>query len=341
MDANLALLNAKTHDWTMTVYDAMVATLHQANQPSMSEFASLAERVIAKARQKNLDLRGRTPWLSLPLAVAEATGGVPDAAIHVGAGFEFARISAGILDQCMDQDTDGALWTQIGMAQAINLAVGLTSLALISISDLQQHGVSAEKESRIRAEFEQTWFRMCEGQQKELSITNSDEVSESVYWDIASAKSGKFFELGCTAAAMLSDDLCAEALEGYRAFGHHVGIAIQLMNDLEGLWGVRGKKDIGQRITLPIIYARSRLADTERNKLDCLLRRAATDATAITAATEIIEQAGAVEYVCLQMQIYRNRAIQSLAYCSKPTILLALLDSLLPLSSDVPDVPTT
>ncbi len=323
-------LKAKAQTWTVDVYEVIQANLQQTKHFALPEFASLTELVLTSTRTKNLELSESLPWLALPLAISESLTSPSNAAIQIGAGIELARISAGILDQCIDQDTDGALWAKVGMSQAINIATGLTALALITVGQIQQHGVSPERASLIRTEFERTWFRMCEGQHQELSIAGHDDVPESVYWDIASTKSGAFFELACKAAALLSNDLCSDDCNRYATFGHNIGIMMQLMNDLEGLWELKGKKDIGQRITLPILFARSRLKGAERDLLNYLLQTSAADANAATAVQEIVERVGAVEYVFLQFQIYRQRAIQSLDRCGNTATLLKVLDGLFP-----------
>ena len=239
--------------WVEIVYDAIGQVLDTYSYPPFPEFHSLALQTIASARQRYDVKANGIPWLAFPLAVAKTVKAPATAAAKVGAGFELARMAAGILDQCIDQDTDGALWTKIGMGPTITLANGLTCLSLLAIGQLSECDVSGETASRIRTEFELTWLQMCHAQQKELAILRGDEVSEKTYWDIARGKSGCFFELGCKAAAMLAPNITPEMLNGYAGYGHNIGVMLQLINDLRGLWGVEGKKDIGQRMTLPII----------------------------------------------------------------------------------------
>ncbi len=109
-----------------------------------------------------------------------------------------------------------------------------------------------------------------------------------------------------------------------------------MLNDLEGLWEVRGKQDIGHRLTFPILYARSKLGLAEREQFNGILKDSATDAAAAKAVQEMIERVGAVEYVWLQMQVFRQRAIQSLKLCANSEMLLDLLDGLVPLFSGSP-----
>src|SRR5207253_2866884 len=94
------------------------------------------------------------------------------------------------------------------------------------------------------------------------------DTAEETYWAIARGKSGCFFQLGCKAAAMLVPDMTPNMLGGYASFGNHVGVMLQLINDLQGVWGVQGKKDIGQLLTLPIIHARATLSDKNRSAFD-------------------------------------------------------------------------
>ena len=121
-------------------------------------------------------------------------------------------------------------------------------------------------------------------------------------------------------------------IDAYAKFGYHLGVLIQIMNDLQGLQNWRGKRDIGQRLTLPIIYALSTLPSQDRCQLRLLLAEAAHDDKASAMARELIEQSKALQFGLVQAQIYRTRAAQSLVPC--PQTLLHLLDVWFPFAKD-------
>ena len=333
LPAQRDIQKAEIYRWVETSYTAIGRVVDEFSEPTFAEFRTLATQVIANAKQRYYAVGNAIPWLALPLATAEAVKAAAPAAAQIGAGFELARMAAGILDQCIDQDTQDALWMKIGIGPTMTLANGLTCLSLLAVSQLSALGVSVQLASRIRTEFELTWLRMCEAQQKELAIARDGDIVEETYWDIARGKSGCFFELGCKAAAMLAPDMNSDVLDGYAGYGRHIGVMLQLINDLRGMWGVDGKKDIGKRLTLPIIYARAALSDEKRFLLDRLLADAANDESATTAAREIIEFSGALQYTLIQIQLYRDRAERCLAVCEDPSIFLQMLNAFLPLKA--------
>ena len=335
MSDHSALPQSEIRASVEVVYDAIAGLVAARDTRGLSAFGTLALHVARSARE-NLLRTASHPWLLLPLTVGDALGVRRDASTQIAAGFELARLAAGVLDQCVDGDTDGALWTKIGMGQAVTVASGLTALALLAIDVLPQHGISSESAAQVQRAFNQTWLRMCEGQQAELSTAEHDNFLEDRYWAVAGAKSGAFFELGSVAPALLSECEDPTVVEALRDFGFQTGLMIQLANDLQGLLALNGKRDVGKRHTLPIIYAHAMLDEAERINLERLLALAANDATAADQCRAIIEQSGATEYSLVRMQLAHDRALRCLAPLADPARLTDLLDAWFPLASDPP-----
>jgi geranylgeranyl pyrophosphate synthase len=79
-------------------------------------------------------------------------------------------------------------------------------------------------------------------------------VSLSNYADVAGAKTGSLLRLGCRAGAILAG-ASDETIARYGDFGQNLGILAQAWNDLFGLAGLGGKRDIDHSRTLPILAA--------------------------------------------------------------------------------------
>jgi geranylgeranyl pyrophosphate synthase len=323
----MTTLHPCIHTWVDEVYVAIDTFLDNVSTPAFASFGGLLKEIVADTRRRVMRHPENTT-LALLLYTAEAAGSPIEPAIHAGVGLELAGIAARILDECIDHDTEDALWTKLGTDQTILLANGLMALALLSIGHLQEHGISGALAAKIQAEFELTWFRMCQGQHKEL-IASADDISLDDYWEIAGAKAGELCAFATKVSAMLAR---SPDVEAYAAFGYHLGVLIQIMNDLQGLQNWRGKRDIGQRLTLPIIYALSTLPSQERCQLRLLLAEATHDDNASAAARELIEQSKALQFGLVQAQVCRTRAAQSLGRC--PPTLLHLLDVWFPYATD-------
>lgn len=188
--------------------------------------------------------------MMLPIFVCEALGGDAEPAHHVAAALEIGRISAACLDEWLDQDTHGALWQTIGAEQTIVLATGMIALFQLSLSRLDDLERPSATVSILEREFALSLLHMCEGQYADLG----DDLSLGDYEAVAGAKSGSLFRLGCRAGALVAE-APAEAAALYGDFGQALGILVQVWNDLQGLAGMEGKKDVEHRRALPILAA--------------------------------------------------------------------------------------
>lgn len=240
-------------------------------------------------------------WLMLPILTCEALGGDSERVYHVAAALEIGRIAAGCLDEWQDQDTDDALWRTIGPAQTVNLAAAMIGLSQLSLTRLADHGVEPAMVVDLQKEFSLTLLYMCEGQHADLS----NNVSLSGYGETVGAKTGSLLSLGCRAGAMVAR-ADAETVTFYGEFGYDLGVLAQVWNDLRGLAGVGGKRDVGHSRTLPILAALA--MDGLPDQPDSAEGRAGQ------------------LYALTQLQLLHERAVEALARCSAPGRLARFLD---------------
>jgi hypothetical protein len=261
------------------------------------EFAGLLASVLSR-RAPSSD---NPPWLILPILTCEAIGGDSERAHHVAAALEIGRIAAGCLDEWQDQDTDDALWRTIGPAQTVNLATAMIGLSQLSLTRLADLGIEPAKILNLQKEFSLTVLYMCEGQHADLS----DDVSLSDYGETVGAKTGSLLSLGCRAGAMVAE-ADAETVASYGEFGYELGVLAQVWNDLYGLAGTGGKRDVGHSRTLPILAALA--MDGMHYQPD-----------------SAEGQAGQL-YALAQFQLLHQRAAEALARCPAPGRLATFLD---------------
>ena len=241
------------------------------------------------------------PWLMLPILTCEALEGDSERAYHVAAALEIGRIAAGCLDEWQDQDTDDALWRTVGPAQTVNLATAMIGLSQLSLTRLVDLGMDPAMILDLQKEFSLTLLYMCEGQHADLS----DNVSLSDYAETVGAKTGSLLSLGCRAGAMVAG-ADAETVTSYGEFGHHLGVLAQVWNDLYGLAGTGGKRDVGHSRTLPILAALA--LDGLHDQPD-----------------SAEGQAGQL-YALAQFQLLHQRAAEALARCPASGLLARFLD---------------
>lgn len=279
------------------VYEIVQQTVSVEKQPSFPRFHAVIEQVVGESKPPADTL----PWLLLPVFTCEAVGGDVHHAHYVAAALEMGRIAAGCLDEWQDGDTDGALWRSLGPARAVNVSTALIPLSLLTLSRLAGLGVGASAVLALHDEFHRTLVEMCAGQDADL---DTELVLEDVE-RVAAAKSGALFRIGCRAGALIAG-ASSEVVERFGEFGANLGIVAQLWNDLEGLEGVRGKRDVEQGRGLPAVVARS-----ASNEVDFPM-----------AETE----RAAMLYALVRIKVYHRRAAKALARCPAAGRLPRFLD---------------
>jgi len=250
------------------------------------------------------------PWLTLPILTCEALTDAHhcvEAARHIAAAWELGNLAAAYLDAWQDQDTDGALWQEIGPERTVNFAVGLIALSFLSLSHLDRLSFPASRIMELQREFQLTLLRMVEGQHVDLQ----DDLTLNDCQKVAAAKSGSLFRLGCWAGAVAAGST-PEIASRYGDFGHNLGLLIQAWNDIYGLTGAMGKKDIGHRRTVPIVAALALDADQARDQ-ETLLQSPEGRAGEL--------------YALAQVGLLHEQAAEALAHCSAPGRLSLFLDA--------------
>lgn len=110
---------------------------------------------------------------------------------------------------------------------------------------------------------------MAEGEVRELEVRGNFDLTEFQHLDILNRKTAAFIEACCVVGAKLAD-ASEEITEALRLFGHHIGLAFQIVDDLLDYHGDATK--VGKpfavdfregQATLPLIYLRDSLSDAE------------------------------------------------------------------------------
>ena len=290
----------------MLTVDEHVQIVHQIIQENMAMKSGMPfsgfRQLLAKALADRAPATDSLPWLMLPIFVGEALNGDADRAHHVAAALEIGRVAAGCLDDWQDQDTDNALWRSLGPARTVNLAVGMLPLSFLALSRLSDLGVEPSLVLNLHEEFHRTLLEMSAGQDADLS----NDLTLHDYEQVAGAKSGSLFSLGCRAGAMVAG-APPDVIGQYGNFGYNLGIVAQMWNDLEGLAGLQGKGDANQQRSLPIVTMQT----IERMEPGSSPEEAPVGSL----------------YTLVRLQIFHQRATEALARCPEEGRLGLFLDN--------------
>ena len=249
-------------------------------------------------------LTQESPFLFLPGFCCQAAGGDPADAIGVAAAWTLLHRAADILDDWEDGDATS------GSTPVLNVATGLIFAAVRSLVDPRRAACSDQARLTIVEDFARVGLYVCGGQHADLV---EPPHSLEACWKIVQAKSGACFALACRAGARLAH-VADSVTEHYSEFGHHLGMAIQICDDVKGIWSPTGKRSdlaFGRR-TLPVSYALSVAPPELQERLLQCLQSASHDTEAEPLARHLIEETGAVVYLAVEARRHWAQAQASL-----------------------------
>lgn len=159
---------------------------------------------------------------------------------------------------------------------------------------------------------------ICEGEVLQLTTVGNVDTSEETYLRVIEAKTAALFGAACRVGALLAghDGEDADALEAY---GHHLGIAFQLVDDALDYSPADAKlgKDVGDdfkegKLTLPVILAHLAGDETERGFWQRTVgRREQTDSDLIE-AQRLMQRHGTIAATLARAEREGQRAIAAL-----------------------------
>ncbi len=207
--------------------------------------------------------RGKRIRPLLLLLAASATGGNWQNALPAAAAIElihnFSLLHDDIQDKSETRRGRPTVWTKWGIAQAINAGDGLFISANLSMTGLRDN-FSAETVLKGARSLQETCLNLTRGQFLDISYERRNDLNVGDYWKMISGKT----------AALLASSTELGALFGgadeklrftYREFGHYLGLAFQVQDDVLGIWGNEaqtGKSSASDLLegkkSLPVLY---------------------------------------------------------------------------------------
>ncbi len=194
----------------------------------------------------------------------EAQGGDWHQALPAAVAVELLHNFSLIHDDIEDQDKTRrgrpTLWTIWGIAQAINAGDALFTLAYRALSNLAPSDLPPALMQQGFRRFNQTTLWLTEGQYLDLAFESQDHVDEEIYLTMVASKTAALIALCCELGGLIAGAK-PERVEALRSFGHNLGMAFQMQDDLLGLWGEPSQtgKPVGSDLihhkkTLPILH---------------------------------------------------------------------------------------
>ena len=154
-------------------------------------------------------------------------------------------------------------WTIWGAPMAINVGDALFVLSNQAIMDLHQH-YPAETVVEAATVLHNTCLDLTRGQFLDMSYEERNDLSVEDYWPMIAGKTAGLLSACCHIGAILggADQATQDA---YRSFGHSLGLAFQVQDDILGIWGdevITGKSAASDLVegkkSLPVLHGLSR-----------------------------------------------------------------------------------
>jgi len=201
----------------------------------------------------------------LCLLSSAAAGGAWEKAIPAATSIElihdFSLIHDDIEDGSDLRRHRPTLWKLWGMPQAVNAGDALFALARLSSVRLLELGHDAPTVLRVQQLLDETCLDLTKGQYMDLSFDVDEAGVLERYLEMIQNKTASLIASSAAVGALCagaSDD----AIDAYQTFGHHLGLAFQILDDVLGTWGSEGSlgKPVGSDVetrkpSYPPMYA--------------------------------------------------------------------------------------
>lgn len=126
-------------------------------------------------------------------------------------------------------------WVKWGMPMAINAGDALFVISNQAIVDLKEN-YPAEVVVQAAEILHSTCLELTRGQFLDMSYEERTDLGVDDYWPMVAGKTAALLSACCHIGALVgrADDSKQEA---YRSFGHYLGLAFQVQDDILGVWG--------------------------------------------------------------------------------------------------------
>lgn len=278
--------------------------------PDTAELYSRAKEPLAKARRGlSAEVAHDRPWPLLPLIVCEAICGNYECALPAAAALQLLMAAGDVFDDVEDADSSESLSAKYGSAVATNVATALLILAERALTRLKEKGVEDSITFRVIDAINSSYTTACAGQHLDLSLIFKEAISEDTYLTITNMKSASQIECTCYVGALLANTN-PELVDMFAKFGHNLGMAAQITNDIQG--AIRGSDILKRKITLPVIYAFSQTDAKTRKQLVSAFSQRESEGE-LSQVRDILFRTGAIHYATVKMECYKQAARDFLA----------------------------
>jgi geranylgeranyl diphosphate synthase type I len=203
-------------------------------------------------------------------------------------------------------------WTKWGIPMAINIGDALFAMAGEAILDLRP-AYPADLVLEAAALLNDTCLELTRGQFLDMSFEQRTDLTDEDYWPMVAGKTAALLSTCCRIGAILGG-ADRPRQDAFAAFGHDLGVAFQVRDDILGIWGdesVIGKSAASDLVegknSLPILFALGKHARFAARWADGPI-----EPHEVTALASLLKSEGAYDYAQQSAARWTDQAIANL-----------------------------
>ncbi len=255
-----------------------------------------------------LKKRGKLFRPTLLLLSSEVGGEAHEDALPLAAVVELVHLATLVHDDAVDHSvlrrglpTVNHLWNH-----QVAIITG-DFLYSRSVMELARIGRLEAVRSLARASNE-----MSVGELRQLVAHDTLQFSEEDYYKLIACKTASLMSAACDIGGLIGVERYREP---FRRFGHALGMAFQIADDLLDYEGSeeRTGKPVGhdlreRKVTLPLLEAMRRVGERDRAHVRSFFTRLDPSDDEIEAVVELVRRAGGLEYARVRAEEYAGQA---------------------------------
>ena len=185
------------------------------------------------------DAAGKRIRPLMVLLSASASGGDWRSALPAAAAIElvhnFSLVHDDIQDNSPKRRGRDTAWAKWGAPMAINVGDALFVIANQAIMDLKE-SYAADVVVQAAEILNNTCLELTRGQFLDMSYEERNDLTVEDYWPMIAGKTAALLSACCHMGSLLGGADPAKQ-DAYRSFGHYLGLAFQVQDDILGIWG--------------------------------------------------------------------------------------------------------
>jgi octaprenyl-diphosphate synthase len=161
---------------------------------------------------------------------------------------------------------------------------------------------------------------MAQGEIRQLTHKGDVALTEEIYLDVIRCKTAVLFQGACRVGALISA-AAPPAVQALSDFGHHLGMAFQMADDLldytqdTAALGKKAGADLREgKLTLPLIHALKHAPVADKNWMKAIIRAGVFSVSDFQRLQELLQRYGGIDYTREQAAAGIHKAKQALGW---------------------------